>query len=296
MPHEVFISYRHEDKEWAGRICSALEARGIACWIAYRDIAPGADWPAEIMNGLKHSKFFAVILSSNSVNEEQISREVRIAADELKLRIFPIRIEDVQPPAKVGYFLGDIQWLDVFDGKFETAIDQLAARIRGAAVPPVAAPVHIGSPKTTPPRARGKSPLMLWIGVGVAALLIAAIAIAFAKRKPTVPDGVSQVAISFLNNLSRGDFQAAWDELTPTRRGQLKYVPWLKEKAAEAHQNGPFTTELRTCQALANGAGYGCDFKLIYENGKKTAPASLTVAKEANSGFGVEVEKHAKPQ
>ena len=138
---KVFISYRHEDQEPAGRICQALEARDISCWIAFRDIPIGSDWPSEIMDALQNSQFFVVVLSSHSVNEEQISREVRIASDQLKLPVFPIRIENVQPPKKLSYFLGEIQWLDAFDGKFDEAMNKLACRIQGipAAIQPSAA-------------------------------------------------------------------------------------------------------------------------------------------------------------
>ena len=42
MPHDVFISYASEDHEVGEQVCGALEASGITCWIAPRDIPPGA--------------------------------------------------------------------------------------------------------------------------------------------------------------------------------------------------------------------------------------------------------------
>lgn len=44
--HDVFISYSSKDKPVADATVAVLEANGIRCWIAPRDIRPGADWSA----------------------------------------------------------------------------------------------------------------------------------------------------------------------------------------------------------------------------------------------------------
>lgn len=41
MAHDVFISHSAKDKEAAHGLCAGLEARGLRCWIAPRDIVPG---------------------------------------------------------------------------------------------------------------------------------------------------------------------------------------------------------------------------------------------------------------
>ena len=43
MAHDVFISYSAKDKTTADGVCATLEAKGIRCWIAPRDILPGMD-------------------------------------------------------------------------------------------------------------------------------------------------------------------------------------------------------------------------------------------------------------
>jgi hypothetical protein len=40
----VFISYAQQDKFAAEAACAALEAAGILCWIAPRDVEPGKAW------------------------------------------------------------------------------------------------------------------------------------------------------------------------------------------------------------------------------------------------------------
>ena len=41
MKYDVFISYSHKDKAAADAVCASLEADGVRCWYAPRDIAPG---------------------------------------------------------------------------------------------------------------------------------------------------------------------------------------------------------------------------------------------------------------
>lgn len=307
MAHDVFISYRHEDQEWASRFCQALEERGISCWAAYRDIAPGSDWPREIVKALKQSRFFVVLLSSHSVNEEQISREVRIAADELKLRMFPVRIENVQTPEKLSYFLGEIQWLDAFDGKFESAVNQLAAGIRRLADTPMQPPARSVQPTPPPTPATASQPSkskpVLWIGIAIAAVIVIAVVVIIANRKsappgpPPIPAAASLTADKFLGDLSKRDFQAAWQLLTPARQAQFKggFQEWAKEQSQRT-KNEPFIAKLARCEHQTNAPDVICDFNLHYLESKKTGLANVNVAQEDNGSWGVQSSKVVAPQ
>ena len=132
MARDVFISYQSSDKECADRVCEALESQNISCWIAPRDIPIGAEWAAAIVEGLQRCHSFVVILSSNSTSARQISREAELA-DDHKLPIFTLRIEDVEPPPGLLYFLGNVQWVDAFDGQFEEALGRLTEVVRRTA-------------------------------------------------------------------------------------------------------------------------------------------------------------------
>src|ERR1051326_2355713 len=52
---DIFISHSSKDKAAADAVCAALERHGIGCWIAPRDIVPGTDWSAAIVDGLIQS-------------------------------------------------------------------------------------------------------------------------------------------------------------------------------------------------------------------------------------------------
>ena len=68
MAHDVFISYASGDKAVADAVCSQLESvHRIRCWIAPRDITPGASWAESIIDALDASKIM-VLIFSNSAN------------------------------------------------------------------------------------------------------------------------------------------------------------------------------------------------------------------------------------
>ena len=96
MAHDVFISYSTEDKTVADAVCAILEGRGLRCWIAPRDIMPGADWGESIVRAIGESRLLLLVFSTNANRSKQIKREVEVAADS-GVAIVPLRIEDIAP-------------------------------------------------------------------------------------------------------------------------------------------------------------------------------------------------------
>ena len=129
MTHEVFISYSHHDKLIAYGVCANLEAAGIRCWIAPRDIAPGHDWPASISDAIKHSRVMVLIFSSRSNSSDDVGRELILAANN-KLIIVPFRIEDVAPEPGKEYYLARTHWLDAMDPPTQEQVDKLVTCVR----------------------------------------------------------------------------------------------------------------------------------------------------------------------
>src|SRR5688572_25696121 len=50
--HDVFVSHSAKDKAKADAVCDALEKGGVRCWIAPRDILPGANWATSILKAI----------------------------------------------------------------------------------------------------------------------------------------------------------------------------------------------------------------------------------------------------
>ena len=125
MAHSVFISWSSKDKAVAQAICTALEARGIACWIAPRNILPGADWSESIIDAINASKVFILVFTSSANESKQVRQEVQNAFDK-GLPIIPVRAENVVPSKSLQYFLSACHWLDAFAPPLSEHLNYLA--------------------------------------------------------------------------------------------------------------------------------------------------------------------------
>src|ERR1700756_3427717 len=111
MPSMVFISYSSKDRATADAICAHLESAGINCWIAPRDIEPGATWTKGIMQGLDACRVLILVFSEHANDSDHVEREVAKAFSS-GLAVIPFRIKDVLPNQSLSYFLDTIHWLD----------------------------------------------------------------------------------------------------------------------------------------------------------------------------------------
>ncbi len=125
MAHDVFISHSHEDKPAADAACAALEARGIRCWIAPRDIEPGQDWATSIVKAIRGAQVMLLVFSRHANQSSQVKREVERAASSGKA-ILPLRIDDVLPEDALEYYLSTPHWLDAVTKPFEAHLEKLA--------------------------------------------------------------------------------------------------------------------------------------------------------------------------
>jgi hypothetical protein len=113
MPRAVFISYSQPDRDCAFELVARLEGQGINCWIAPRDIAPSADWAAEIMDAISAASTMILVFSASSNLSPQVRREVERAVHK-QLSILPFRIENVLPSKSLEFFLSAQHWMDAF--------------------------------------------------------------------------------------------------------------------------------------------------------------------------------------
>ena len=128
MNADVFISHADSDSKIAHAVCARLEARGIRCWIASRDIEPGRSWPKAVLRAIKTTRVMVVILSQKANESPHVYREVERAVNDGDA-ILPFRIEDVEPSENMGLFLGSCHWLDAISPPVDEHIQELGARI-----------------------------------------------------------------------------------------------------------------------------------------------------------------------
>jgi hypothetical protein len=158
MAHDVFISYSHVDKAVADAACATLERAGIRCFIAPRDITPGAEWGAAIVNAIDNCRVIVLIFSSHANNSRQIRREVERAIS-AGATVVPVRIEDVVPTEALAYFMSTVHWLDALTPPLEQHLQRLAESIKAllaVGTPPGEAapmPLATGAPPVAAPTA-----------------------------------------------------------------------------------------------------------------------------------------------
>ncbi|MGO9774112.1 MAG: toll/interleukin-1 receptor domain-containing protein [Roseiarcus sp.] len=128
-PFDVFISYANADKTTADAVCATLEGSGIRCWIAPRDIVPGSDWSAAIVEALGRCRLLVLVFSANANESTQIRNEV-VQAVSNGLPIVPFRIEATVPSKSLAYFMGGVHWLDALTPPLEAHIQTLVMTVR----------------------------------------------------------------------------------------------------------------------------------------------------------------------
>jgi TolB-like protein/thioredoxin-like negative regulator of GroEL len=182
----VFISHASTDAALAQKVCAALEATGIVCWIAPRDVVPGALYADAIVEAIDESSILVLILSKNAVASAHVGRELERAASK-RHSIIALRT-DVAPLTRAfEYFLNQSQWIEIGNGGTEAAIAQLDAAIArhlssGSAAAQTNAPKQRASPRATTQH-------RLWIIAG--AVIVLGLIVAYYSANRTWLHGYS---------------------------------------------------------------------------------------------------------
>jgi hypothetical protein len=129
MSFDVFISYAHQDKPIATAACAIVEKAGIRCWIAPRDIAPGAEYATALIEALESCKALVLIFSGRANESPHIRREVERAVSR-GIPLIPVRIENIEPNAALKFFVSSVHWLDALTPPLEHHFEQLARTLR----------------------------------------------------------------------------------------------------------------------------------------------------------------------
>ncbi len=122
----VFVSYSQPDRVPAYEIVERLERHGIECWVAPRDVAPAADWAAEIVEAIAAARVMVLVFSASANGSPQVRREVERAVHR-RVMVLPFRVEDVLPSSSLEYFLSSQHWLDAFPPPLEPHYQRLCA-------------------------------------------------------------------------------------------------------------------------------------------------------------------------
>lgn len=155
MSHDAFISYSVLDKPVADAACATLEASGIRCWIAPRDILPGMDRGEAIIDAINSSRVVILVFSSHANTSPEIKREVERAVSK-GIAILPFRIENVPLSKSLEYFISVPHWLDALTPPLEKHLTVLAEKASMLLSVPLS-----GALRKSPPEIKKKDELQI---------------------------------------------------------------------------------------------------------------------------------------
>lgn len=127
---DIFISHSSKDKEIADKLCEAMEAKGLKCWIAPRDIVPGSEWAVSISDAISTISAMVVIYSENSAASTQVPKELGLADKRGKF-IIPYKIDDMELTGAFDYYLAGAHWIVANPKNKEYKFDELYGVMSG---------------------------------------------------------------------------------------------------------------------------------------------------------------------
>lgn len=185
---DIFVSYATPDREVAFRVVTFLEAHGISCWVAPRDVPPGVEYAQAIIDGIGESRALVLILSDQSNESQFVKKEVERAVSKTK-PVLPVRIREVTPSGSLEFFISSAQWVDAWKSPMEQYLLPLVAAIK-AMGQPGAAPVRSS---VLPPPRRSHAPVLAGIAL-VAVLGAVAAWLAVTKKPQPIPPTITAPA------------------------------------------------------------------------------------------------------
>ncbi len=131
-PHQVFLSYAHEDKATAQKIAESLRSAGIRVWFDQWELRAGDSIAARANQAVAASDVLLVLLSRKSVSSRWMRSELAASLSrELNSRavtVIPAIIEDCEVPTQfVGRVALDLR-TDREDG-VQRLVEQLTAAV-----------------------------------------------------------------------------------------------------------------------------------------------------------------------
>jgi uncharacterized membrane protein YgcG len=175
---DVFVSHSTRDKQAADAIVAALEAAKARCWVAPRDIAPGANWGASIIDAIANCRIMVLVYSANSNVSQQVVREVERAVAK-GLVILPVRLDKTPMSKDIEYFISTRHWLDALTPPLEQHLAFLVQTTRAILDGEPAPPAPAVSSKI---RRKSKAALLLALVI----LMMAAVAVGYRPLRERV--------------------------------------------------------------------------------------------------------------
>lgn len=126
----IFLSHNSVDKPFVRKLASDINKNGHYAWVDMAEIKVGDSLIGKIEEGIMNCDYLGVVLSTNSIKSEWVTREVRVALSQeicgRKVKVLPILLEKVQLPL----FLMDKLYADFTEEDFyESSLFSILSRL-----------------------------------------------------------------------------------------------------------------------------------------------------------------------
>jgi adenylate cyclase len=180
-PIDAFVSYASPDASIANSVVDALEKQGLRCWIAPRDVVPGALYADGIARAINGAKVFVLVLSEHAIASPHVGKEIERASSKRR-PIIALHTDSAPLTPAFEYFLSESQWIDARPGSIAAAAAKLVQGIRRHLDADAAIEAPIPLAQSTPSRESAiQRPMWLAVG-GIAAVLLTLLAYFVADR------------------------------------------------------------------------------------------------------------------
>jgi TolB-like protein/Flp pilus assembly protein TadD len=177
---DVFISYASQDAAVADAVVQSLEHAGLKCWIAPRDVVPGALYADEIVRAINESKVIVLVLSEQAIASPHVGKEIERASSKHR-RIVALRTDSAALTRAFEYFLSESQWIDVGSAGIEAAGAKLVDAVRRHLAPGSDVEPAVVSDRRTLDR-KSATPQPRWILIASVAVLAMALTYLVVER------------------------------------------------------------------------------------------------------------------
>ena len=111
---DIFISYSRKDSQHALSLAERLRSSGVTVWMDTASLAASETWSGEIVNAIKDCHTLVVLLSPNSVDSMNVTKELALASEKKKT-IVPIQIAACELNSAMEYALAGLHQISLFD-------------------------------------------------------------------------------------------------------------------------------------------------------------------------------------
>ena len=131
---QVFISYSENDERFNRlikyQLIALLKEHWFEPWLSERNLPAGVYWDNSILQALKRSDWFIIVISPESVKSESVKNECHWALDHLRNRVIPLYVEDCEVEA-LNLSLTRINWIDTRNKNWDDVGRKILERICG---------------------------------------------------------------------------------------------------------------------------------------------------------------------